>query len=93
MESKYFYYLGAPAKFGNPTITPSGRKVSRAERKRERRHLVLCSARKPLGPMTKNQTVEERKRKLRQVLGRPVRNVVREVYKLVNIEKRVKEQK
>jgi hypothetical protein len=33
----FFYYLGAHAKFCNPTITPFGRKVMQAEEEREKR--------------------------------------------------------
>ena len=52
-------YLGAHAKFQNPTITPSGRKVTGGEEEREKNsiyggHLVPCSARKPLGPKDKH---------------------------------------
>jgi hypothetical protein len=42
------------AKFWNPTISPSGRKVTAAEREREEEKktaLIVDSAHKPLGPI------------------------------------------
>jgi hypothetical protein len=33
VESKYFCFFGAHVKFNNPTITPSGRKVTQAQRR------------------------------------------------------------
>ena len=54
-KSYFFGELEPHAKFKNPRTTPSGRKVMQGEERRREnavhsRHLVLCRARKPLGP-------------------------------------------
>ena len=58
-KSYFLCDLKPHAKFKNPTITPSGRKVSEAEREKEEREKTLLivdtlfrdSAGKPLGPI------------------------------------------
>ena len=57
-KSYFFCELKPHTKFQNPTITPSGRKVTGAERKRAH------SARKPLGPIPKIFGFLSNKRKL-----------------------------
>ena len=48
-KSYFFCDLKPHSKFWNPTITPSGRKVSGGEEKKT--PLIVDSARKPLGPI------------------------------------------
>ena len=67
-KSYFFCDLKPYAKFGNPTITPSGRKVTVGERtkKEEKTPLIVntyfCdSARKPLGPKLLTRAMFERR--------------------------------